>query len=69
MLNDDGVILEVDDKNKPNQKWSDLADANMTTKINYLWEISKGSPKTAAIKALVWSFLLHFDHFLQFRRF
>lgn len=49
-------MLEVEDNNKLNQKWTDLVDANMTTKMNYLWEISKASPKTAAIKALVWFF-------------
>lgn len=53
MLNDDGVMLEIEDKDKPNEKWSDLVDANMTKKIDYLCEFTSGDCKVAAIKAFV----------------
>lgn len=53
MLNDDGVMLEVNEKHMPNQKWSQLTDANTTEKIEFWWEVAKGDCKVAAIKAFV----------------
>lgn len=53
MLNDDGVMLEIDEKHMPKQKWSDLADAELFRKIDFWWEFTKGDCKVATVKAFV----------------
>lgn len=51
MLNDDGVLLEVAEKDMPDKKWSELLDANMSTKMNFWWNITRSDCEACAMKA------------------
>lgn len=55
MLNDDGVILEVNGKHAPEgMVWADQADKNITIKMEFWWNVTEQAHcKIAKTKALV----------------
>lgn len=64
MLNDDGVILEVNEKHLPNGlTWADQADKDIATKMNFWWNVTEQAAcKIAKTKAIV----IHFISFQEF---
>lgn len=52
MLNDDGIMFEFEDKEMPEQKWSELTDAKMTEKFKYLFEFTRRDDEIPFFKAI-----------------
>lgn len=54
MLRGDGEILEINEEHTPNMKWAEVADKNITMKMEFWWNVVKsGGCKVAETKALV----------------
>ncbi|XP_031636423.1 uncharacterized protein LOC116349225 [Contarinia nasturtii] len=53
MINDDGVMFEVNEKHTNGEKWSDQADKNITMKMDFWWNVMvKAQCRVAKMKAM-----------------